>query len=472
MKRWIIVGLALILLGGAFWFTWLRPTPPKRFILIVCDSMRADHLGCYGGPQNLSPNIDAFAQKALLFKNANSVAPWTFASNASLLTGLYPHEACDFDAAVLVDQVPTLAEYFKQAGFKTAAFSSHPIISKQWNFDQGFDTFVNDYGTKERKIDVQVLNRSLLWLADNWQDKFFLLVYFYAPHEPYQPDNIPEELRNTLNTLRPAIGRGEVPLSARLRKPVIVDEISDKDDDLHCTLQEIDALHELYSGYINDADRRVGELLKAIGNDPETVVAVMSDHGEEWLDHGGLRHKETLYQELLHVPFILRVPGKSASTITSPVSNLDLFPTFLKLAKIRPQIPLKGEFLLDPPKESPRMFFGGAYHSLGFDKSRGVKPFWVERYITKLQNRVLIHTLSGWPDDPPIPAGGLWEHYDLEADPKEQNMLPNDATASKLRLQLLQFEKEARVKIKQSDASEADIKKRLEDLKNLGYIGK
>jgi len=439
--------------------------------------MRADHLGCYGDPKKFTPNLDAFAAESMVFKNAFSVAPWTYPANAAIFTGLYPHQVCDGDAALLTEQATTLAEYFKQAGYKTAAFSAHPIISRRWKFDQGFETFWNIDGTWNRDADEQVLARSLSWLKDNRKKNYFLLIYFFSPHEPYRCSVMPEEIKDTWLDLRPVIRAGSIPFSAQGRKPVFVDEITDEQRAFklrHTTSAEIEALHALYYGAIKDDDRRIHNILETINDDPETVIAIVSDHGEEWLDHGGLRHREMLYKELLHVPLILHIPESDGKSISTPVSTLDLSATLLELAEIKSPLSLPGRNLSKiTNQEANQPLFSDTYHSRGFDriKVKGMEPIWVERYAVRTHNRTLIHSLAGWSDEAPIPDGGRWEYFDLSSDQTEQTSLPLDENGEALKLQLLGFEKSAKQKIIRKTGADQELQKKLEDMKNLGYIG-
>jgi hypothetical protein len=135
---------------------------------------------------------------------------------------------------------------------------------------------------------------------------------------------------------------------------------------------------------------------------------------------------------------------------------------------------LRGKSLLDRSQQAERILFAGSYHSRGFDKQNFtiVKPSWIERYAIRADGRSLIHNLSGWPDDAPIPAGGRWEYFDLNSDPKEKVSLPLDGAGQKLRRQLLEFEKTAKQQVKQHNVSDQGLQKNLEDMKNLGYLGK
>jgi len=461
MKK-LVIGLSILaIVVLAAWFFLFRkpPPPPTRFVLIVADALRADHLGCYGHERDLTPNIDAFAADSLVFTDVTAAGPWTLSSNPGLFTGRYPYEVFNYDKVKLLDNAITMAERFQAAGYKTAAFSAHPLITKTRGFDQGFDEFQEFDGPKDA-VDNALLSRFLRWMPKNMAEPTFVLLYFYDPHIPYDPRPIPQTTAAKLKGARDYIRQGDIVNREGHRKPAIMENPQEK---WECSLDEIDLLHELYEGDIAEEDIRIGQVLEALRGS-KAVIAITSDHGEEWLEHGGLFHKEMLYQELLHVPLILRIPGRKAGVVTAPVSNLDLMPTLLEVAKIEPEPGLRGRSLLSDSFDEDRPLFSEARH-VSAD---------VRRYGVKEDSITVMHSLAGWPDDPPIPEGGRWECYNLEADPTQQETLSLDEYADLQEMLLAHEEKvfafEAALAQK-SPASEGIPEDLQEKLEALGYLG-
>jgi arylsulfatase A-like enzyme len=430
----------------------LSERPPERVILIVIDSLRADHVGCYGSAGSPTPNIDALAAKGVRFAEAFAASSWTFESNASLLTGMYPHEVRDRRAPRLADDAVTLAEHFRGAGYATAAFSAHFCISGHYKFDQGFDTFA----LRERDDDATI-GICRRWLSRHSGDRYFVLVYLWAPHWPYQPRHVDPETRRKLAGTRPWIARGMLWLNADRRCPRITAHPANADE---YSMVEIEALHALYKGAIRDADRRVGEIVRAIGDDPRAVVAVTADHGEEWLDHGGLRHAYTLYRELLHVPLVLRAPGQSPRVVDSPTSAVDVVPTLLALAGIVPPPRLRGRSLLDGTGARP------VFSEVGY-----CADFVVNRYAIRVDARAAIYSRKDLPQEPSIAPDGKWEAYDLARDPEEHAPLRIEANVDLQRL-LTNYWRQAMARIgpdasRHSEPLDEETRKKL---RALGYL--
>jgi len=456
MRRWwLLAGVvaagaaaAGVLLFGAGGPAGARP---ERFILIVVDSLRADHLGCYGSEQGLTPNIDAFAAQALRFDNAYAASSYTFASNAALLTSKYPHEVRGDQPSHVADEATTLAEYFKAARYDTAAFSAHFIISRTGNFQQGFDTFHH----ADRQDDA-IVKRCCNWLSRHRDGKYFVMLYLWDPHLPYRSQRITPELQAKLARVRAKVRTGDPPRALDLRRPKITPNPS---GDKECSMLEVEVLHELYEGAIEQADLRVGRVLREIGDDDGAVVAVVSDHGEEFLDHGGLRHMLTLYQELLHIPCIVRVPGEAPRVVRSPVSNIDLTPTFLQLAGIAPPDGLRGRAVISDFETRPI-----------FSECGWIRSYDIDRYGVRLGDQTLVYTVHDLPAEPRVPAGGVWERYDLGSDPGQHRPLPIEP-ASKLRglLQDYYNQTQERLKPYRSIQIKKLNKDMLEKLRALGY---
>ena len=306
-------------------------------VLVCMDTVRADHLGCYGyDDRDTTPFLDALAAESLRFSDASATACWTKPSVPSILTGTMPmqhgvyrgsarDEAGTF-SDVLPDEAKTLAEAFHERGYQTGAFIKNSQLRPGLGFEQGFDVY------KDKAGDA----REIRWRANDWLDDrdearpFFLYLHYLDAHWPYPiPDEyagkfsemeIVERIRSgDWRALRDAVNHGETELSA----------------------EDLGALLALYDGairYIDDELARLWKRLEREGLAENTILCVMADHGEEFLEHGKLGHGHGLYENLLDVPWILHVPGTPASVIESRVSLLDLYPTLLSAAGIETEM--------------------------------------------------------------------------------------------------------------------------------------
>ena len=354
MKRGIVI-IAVVLVAGAAAAYWsLRgapaPAPTRNVVLIVLDTVRADRLGCYGNTLGLTPEIDRFAGGAVRFDQAYSHAPWTLPSIASLFTSRYPeqHRAGGRLGAFskLAGEVDTVAEVFREAGAATGAVINVLFLTAGAGMTQGFD-FVDadahDSNTEVRRAGPTT-DAALRWLDQDREGPFFLLVHYFDAHLIYDP---PAPFRERFAAPQDRYTddfvfgtRGDM-IALRNGKPVIQPRM-------------IGRLEQLYNGEIAYLDSEVGRLLAGIserGLDSNTAVVITADHGEEFLEHGGFEHGHTLYDELLHVPLIVRPPdlalGRAGTTVSSTVRLIDVAPTLCKLAGIAGSPDFEGVSLTD-----------------------------------------------------------------------------------------------------------------------------
>jgi arylsulfatase A-like enzyme len=329
-------------------------------VLISLDTLRADHLGCYGySRRDTSPAIDGMAAEGVRFAAAYAQAPWTTPSHASMLTGLYPsrhgvnqvvqmvkaHLDSQAPLRVLPRSAPTLAARLRDAGYATAAFTGGATVSARLGFAQGFDLFREDFADVAR-ADYGAL---LSWLRSRAprargpeSSPFFLFVHTFEVHAPYTHAGFA--------TLSPAEGEG---LKALLRPPRI------EADAFGAALARqglarAEVTSALYDGDIRSADQFVGQLLQdleILDLDGETLVVLTSDHGEEFGDHDPARvynaHGDTLYEEMIHVPLIMRFKGRlpAGRVVRRPVRSIDILPTVLAVAGLAPPGDVDGRSL-------------------------------------------------------------------------------------------------------------------------------
>jgi arylsulfatase A-like enzyme len=291
-------------------------------VLVSLDTLRADHLGCYGYGRSTSPAIDRLAAEGIRLENHIATAPSTLPSHASIFTSLYPsaHKAEFSTRTALSDDILTVTEVLKDEGYTTAAFTGGGQLDQSYRLDQGFDVYDDQGGGIARVVD-----RSVKWLRKNRGERFFLFVHTYETHNPYDPPppydsrffpeydgDLGREI--TVKTLK-SINSGEM-------------EIDDSD------LQHIVAM---YDGEIAFADTQVERLfrvLKKLDLWDDTLIILTSDHGEEFNEHVWVGwHSHTLYDELLQVPLIIRIPDGSfkGEVFDRTTRGVDVFPTLVNI---------------------------------------------------------------------------------------------------------------------------------------------
>jgi arylsulfatase A-like enzyme len=302
-------------------------------VLIVVDTMRADHLGVYGYDRGTTPRLDGLARQGTVFDAAWSAAPWTLPSVMSIMTSRYPSShRVENDGMKLAAETPILAETLKHAGYSTGAFVSHVYVSSTFGFGRGFETF-EDFGLSQPGYRLEagmepradrVTDAALGWLDRQERRPLFLFVHYFDPHWPYDPPErlraaFPDEYHGPLDATYDSISKFQdprVPLPADYRRFLV----------------------DRYDGEIRFVDEQIGRLLDGLvasGRGPRTWVIVTADHGEEFKDHGSMGHGRRLYEEVARVPMMVARPspsGAAATRVDAPVSGIDLFPTIADLA--------------------------------------------------------------------------------------------------------------------------------------------
>jgi arylsulfatase A-like enzyme/Flp pilus assembly protein TadD len=297
------LALALLLTLPLAWGCSRGEAGKPNLLLVTVDTVRADHLGCYGDREAVTPALDRLAAEGIRFTAASSSVPLTLPSHATLLSGLLPphHGLRNNGAGALPAGTATLATLLSGAGYRTGGFVGAFVLDRRFGLGQGFEVY-DDEIPRDPKAGVsleaerpgrEVVDRALAWLknGDKQRDDrpFFLWVHLYDAHAPYVP-----------------------PPAWAARHP-----------------------GRPYDGEISEVDEQVGRLLAELdrrGLAGRTVVAVAADHGESLGEHGELTHGLLLYEPTLHVPLILRAPDKlTPRVVRSPVSLADLAPTLAGL---------------------------------------------------------------------------------------------------------------------------------------------
>jgi arylsulfatase A-like enzyme len=328
----VLVGaLALAPLALAALAPWLgRPTltarSPRNVLLIGIDTLRADHatLSSGGGTgRELTPHLAALASRGTRFEAAVSQAPWTMPAFASILTGRYPHEhgAISLAGSLRPEEV-TLAEVLREAGWATRAVVSHEYVDRWHGFAQGFERFdQRNVKGHEAITSSDVTDAAIAELSAAGSRPLFLFVHYFDPHYEYRDHDGIAFADGYRGWLRDQLHFDNLVKNRQLVGPA-----------------ELDFVKALYAEEVAFTDREVGRLLGALraqGLEEDTLVAVVADHGEEFLDHGNFGHTTTLYEELVHVPLVLAGPGVAVGErFREPVETRALFGTLLDLCGV------------------------------------------------------------------------------------------------------------------------------------------
>jgi choline-sulfatase len=325
MNRTRRIATAGLLLASSLLTACGSAVPQRNVILIVIDTLRWDHVGSYGASRrDTTPALDRFAREAVRFDRAYATAPWTRPSIGSMITGLYPssHGGTGVDVP-LPNTALTLAEILSARDYTTDGVVSNWVISEKNGFAQGFDTYHESASLLQKEStskQVTEVARTLLEKRIGQERPFFLFVHYFDPHFRYLP-------HAEIGWAGGEVGRiADWPTMFDLRK--LASELTEA---------EVENLRDLYAEEIRHADTQVGDLIAAIdelGLAEQSVVAIVSDHGEEIFDRDYIGHAHSLHEELIRVPFMLRVPGVPAMQVETPVSLVGLTPTILDAAGV------------------------------------------------------------------------------------------------------------------------------------------
>jgi arylsulfatase A-like enzyme/Flp pilus assembly protein TadD len=427
MPGWRLFSLGITRLLWVFFCTLAaaQPVPKPNVVVITIDTLRADHLGCYGDKQIRTPNIDALAVDGVRFERAYTPVPVTLPAHTVIFTGTYPMLSGmhDFSGNKLNPGQPTLASVLKQHGYSTGAVIGSAVLDSRFGLNQGFDFYYDHFDfNRLDESNLEEMERpgnlvadvALDWLAKNHRSKFFLWMHLYDPHYPYRPP------------------------------PPYNEQYKDRP----------------YDGEIAFADAQVGRLiayLKANGLYRNTLIVLTGDHGESLGEHGEKTHGFFIYNSTLHVPMIIRLPGNPhAKTVSEMISLADLVPTVLQTLKFDVPAQVQGVSLL------PLM---------GLKKPEDSRSLYAETFLPRLHfnwNELrAVETEEYQFIDAPKP-----ELYDLANDPDEtHNLYPEKkGVADELRARLggLINKYSAGQELAEKTGLDPAL---MERLKSLGYAG-
>ena len=299
-----------------------RDPEARNLLVLMVDTLRADRLGLYGHDRPTSPALDRFAQQARVFERAVSQSSWTQPAIASVMTGLSPIEHGVIEGVPLFTQQRTLAERAAEVGMATLGISSNPIVGSLEGFDRGFETFTQIPWARAAPINSLFWD----WLGEGHDRPWFAYLHYVDPHSTYDaPGDWNARFDDGCAT--------EFATAAGL--DALSETINFKRGDAEFTEADIDCLSDRYDAEIAYWDAQFDALVQRLSDEgrlDNTIVVVVADHGEEFLEHGMFMHGYQLYDELIHVPLLISAPGRlAAERVTSPVQTQDLREALLTL---------------------------------------------------------------------------------------------------------------------------------------------
>jgi arylsulfatase A-like enzyme len=482
-----LAGVLAVFGSAAFASTYARPGPlppeytaatpdpskPRRNVLLISlDSLRADHVGAYGYKRDTSPSFDRFARDGVLFRNAISTSSWTLPTHLTMFTGRSQvSHGVVVDTLVLSTAIPTLGQIFKEAGYSTAGFVSGPYVGGHYGYARGMDTYTDfsaswGKGAEARSaiLSPTINEKALEWLGQNagapgQKDKapFFLFLHYFDIHYDFVPP-------------APYDTMFDPDYTGTMDGKFFIER-----DDVHPKMdpRDLDHIRALYDGEIRFTDEHVGRILdklKALGVYDDTVILITSDHGDEFFEHGNKGHHRTVYDEVLRIPFALRLPGggHAGKIIDEQVSLLDVFPTLLDAAGFRLPSDVEGESLaawLRGQRSTREAIYSDFYDKRGFNLqvARRTQADKTIQHFNRITH----------------PKRGSVEYYDLARDPAENDNradegLPQTASAIEAMTTWLELRWRAHRHTEMAtagvDSIEIDAETQ-ERLKALGYVG-
>ncbi len=384
-------------------------------VLVSMDALRYDATGLGGSSAGLTPNMDAFADEAVVFHNAVTAAPWTLPSHMSVWTARWPsvHGVTNKLKLLAQDQmvetslspgIQTYPDVLIQEGFVAGGFTGGAGVQGRYGFGRGFDTYLDDryFGGTDYSLPA-----ALEWLGNHRGERIFLFLHGYDAHGQF---DLAEGARGSLEGYAGSLD-GTIDEQARLREQGL-DAIENPGDlaSLEGVLDAADAafLRQVYDQKVRQADERLGQFmgqLRSMGLLDNTVVALISDHGDEFMEHGGVDHGATLYEEQLHVVMAIRFPGYARRhDVQEVVRTVDLFPTIFDSMGVAGPTGVDGVSLLP--------LLRGQKLEVDAFAETDYRLFVHQRMIRQGNHKLILDLLDGGR-----------ELYDLSADPGEKKDL-------------------------------------------------
>lgn len=392
-----------------------------NIILIFLDALRPDHLGCYGYERNTSPIIDKLAQSGVVVKNVFAQGASTYPSVRSCLTSQYAHNffigngrKIYFDLKYL-----TLAEIVNENGYYAVGISSNPVVGKSENtftlggHNQGFNFFddspsTGTHGNWQWRSAEIVIKKACDWLNKLTKRNFFLFLYIMDPHDPYHSPEPYNSFFIQKHSAKEPIEKGE---------PYYYNKKILRGETVDLNKEDAQYLIDLYDGEIRYVDAQIALLLERLKNLnllENTLIILTSDHGEEFLEHGGLQHTNTLYNELIRIPLVMFCPRflpQEKIIDNNFFQSIDIVPTILDIVDIDIPATMQGKSMFAAFSNNDNQGRDYAFSETPFvDAKAFITKKW--KYIHHFQTPLITPGLSK------KYTTGI-ELYDLEKDPQE-----------------------------------------------------
>ncbi|MCU0289333.1 MAG: sulfatase [Acidobacteria bacterium] len=428
----LITGLAI---ASFFFYQNCKSTVEPNVVLIVLDTLRADHLPFYGYEKNTAPFLSEIASRGVVFENTFSASSWTGPATASIFTSLYPFQhgvTSGFFAGkffkIEINRIPnhvqTLPELLKKNGYKTYCAANNPNICEEEGFAQGFDNFALFKDAHEKKMTLQLEK----WASEiKTQKKYFLYIHYNDCHIPYTA-----------------------------REPWYEKKEKKRDDVL-----------ARYDSEINYVDEKIKKMYNLLKWDKNTLLIITADHGEEFWDHKKTGHGRTLYSEVIRVPLIIYFPGEKNANkkIKINASNMDILPTIRDYLGLKNTEVEEGMSLLplirneNNPQFHERWIFS---HLLKHHKDNNGKIAYHKATIYQDWKYIYIDMFQ---------EKYIRELFNMKEDPMDQYNVyeKNTKLANQLFAKYIEFEKKCRKFSQETQKINLDQKK-MDELKTLGYV--
>jgi arylsulfatase A-like enzyme len=451
--RWDIrIAVLIFCLVGIDACCHAKPEPRPDIILITIDTLRKDHVSSYGYARRTSPFLDDLAATGVRFENGYSTSCWTVPAIASLMTSLHPdsHGVVNGTVSqgkvsgqqVLPEEHVRLPELLKNAGYKAFGITANGHLASDLGYAWGFDRYEN-LGFKAVADDI---NR----LVEKWKGEltlgspYFLWLHYFDPHAPYRRH---EPWLSGFASGEPV----EEPGRLIVRNAMQYKALGVKKDS-----KDFDYILALYDGEIAYTDEAIRKTVQMLDPTSDSLIIVTSDHGEEFLDHQKFGHHDTLYEELISIPLIMRLPGSryAGRVVDGQVSIVDIVPSLLDYLGADVPEQLQGESFMPlvegQHREIPRPIVSSLHRYEGRRIDAIVKEEWkFIRYTGRRLHEVL---------------------YNLAADPEERTDVAKLNQSIKVKLAAALQEQLNRNSVGSEPAVAGATDERLEDLRALGYV--
>ncbi len=457
---------------------WVNPliyqsseTKRPNIILISLDTVRPDHLSCYGYPREVSPGIDSLASDGVLFRNIYSSTSWTLPAHVSMLTSLdCLHHQVYFPLQKMNRETTTLADILRREQYVCAAFTGGGYLSETYGFSKGFDSYqeIKLYGDLAIRLDEaeRLGEMASDWIEKNRSKDFFLFLHTYQPHDPYA-------------NLSP-VGKEFLDKNSKWKQVKMETLFEGKGRfDTHFSQDEMQNIIDLYDGEIKYTDvafvQPILNKLRTLGLYEKSLIILTSDHGEEFYDHKAWLHDHSIYNESIKIPLIIKFPGQQYRGLH--VENIaritDILPTVLHFLEIKASSKMfDGRSLLPivKGKEKKQRSYICDLALREFDFAPTVIAVNKDHFKLILNRRIVSPYIERISRDF---NGSQIELYDTETDPNETKNLAFHITYRDLCFDLLQKIEDLSQKADQQRKRQEEVtldQSLRERLKALGYI--